>query len=123
VTQIPKIVVVVVHGNAHGMAPEHLKDGPLFWLCIDIRPHLTSRAVLDYDFALINLVLNIKILYLDMLGPLRTARLSIGLKQDDTHVVLIDLQCIHVISMLLHEVTCPEDVPQRVVHANKLGFC
>jgi hypothetical protein len=89
-TRIPEIVVVVVRGNAYAMDPEHPKDGPLFWLCISVCPHLTGWAVLDYNFALIDLVLNIKILYLDMLGPLRAAHLSIGLKQDGTHVVLIE---------------------------------
>jgi hypothetical protein len=70
VTLIPEILVVVVHGNAHDMASEYSKDGPLVWLCINVCPHLTGWAVLDCNFALTDLVLNIKILYLDMVVQL-----------------------------------------------------
>ncbi len=89
-TQILKIVVVVVCGNAYDMAPENPQDGPLFRFHIDVRPHLISWEVLVYNFSLIDLVLKIKILYLGMLGLLRAACLPIGFKQDGTHVVLIE---------------------------------
>ncbi len=52
------------------MASEYSKDGPLVWLCINVCPHLTGWAVLDCNFALTDLVLNIKILYLDMVVQL-----------------------------------------------------
>ncbi len=89
-TQVPEIVVIIVHGNAHDMASEYLKDGPLFWLCFDVHPDLIGWAVLDCNFALIDLVFNMKILYLDVHGPLKAACFSIVLKQDGTHVVLIE---------------------------------
>jgi hypothetical protein len=62
---------------------------PLLGLRIDVRPHLVGRTVLDGDFPLIDLILNKKILHLNMFGALRAARLAIRLKQDSTHIVLI----------------------------------
>ncbi len=77
----------------------------------------------DGDFVLINIVLNNKILNLDMLSPLGTAHPPIVLEQDNNHVVLIEQQWIHIISLLLHKVTSPENVSQQVLHPNQLGLC
>jgi len=46
--------------------------------------------MLDGYFRPFDLILNEKILYLDMLSPLRTACPPVGLKQDSTHVVLVE---------------------------------
>jgi hypothetical protein len=57
--------------------------------------------MLDGFFLPINCVFNEKILFLNMLSPLRTAHPSvIGLEQDSTYVVLVEQGWIHGISLL-----------------------
>jgi hypothetical protein len=56
--------------------------------------------MLDGFFLPINCVINEKILYLNMLSPLRTAHASVGLEQDSTYVVLVEQGWIHGISLL-----------------------
>jgi len=74
--------------------------------------------MLDGYLLPIDFVFNEKILYLNMLSPLRTDCSSVGLKQDSTHVVLVEQGWIHVISLLYHKVASTEDIPQYVIHSN-----
>jgi len=99
------------------MSPKNSKDSSLLWLRVYVRLHLIGRTMID-------LVLNEKILDLDMLSLLGTACPPVGLEQDSTHVVLVvEQQWIHAVSLLLHKVANPEDIPQQVVHPNQLELC
>ncbi len=48
------------------MSPELTKNRTLLRLRVDISPHLLGRAVLDNSIALVDLILNTKILYLNV---------------------------------------------------------
>ncbi len=72
------------------MSPESPKDSPLLRLCVYVCPHLLFLTMFDGYLLPIDLVLNEKILYLDVLSPLRTACSPVGLEQDSTHVVLVE---------------------------------
>ncbi len=96
------------------MSSKQMEDSSLFWLCVYIRPHLFGRAMFDSYLLLINLVLDEVILHLNVLGSLRAT----CLKQDSTRVVLIEQRWIHIVSLLLHEVTSPQDIPQCFIHSN-----
>ena len=112
-TQFGGLKLHLVTGDAHDTSPENPKDNSLLWLCVFVGPHLLCRAMLDGYFLPINFVLDEKIIYLNMLSPLRTACPPIDLEQDSTHVVLVEQGWIHVIvPLLLHKVASPEDIPQ-----------
>ena len=67
-----------------------MENGPLFGLRVDIRPHLLGGIVFfDSDLPLVNLILDVKILDLDVFCPLGATCFSITLEQDSSHVVLI----------------------------------
>ena len=100
------------------MSPEYAIHQALLWLGIDIRPHLFSRAMLDRYLALIDFVFDKEILNFDMFCPFRAACFAVRLEQHCTHVVLIKERCLHVEALLLHKITCPKDVSQRVVDSN-----
>ena len=65
-------------------------------------------TVVDCYFLPIDLVLNEKILHLNMLSLPGTARSPIGLEQDSAHVVLVEQGWIHVIPLLYQTVASPE---------------
>ena len=77
-------------GDAHGMSPKNMKDSSLLWLRVYVHLHLIGQAMFDGDFLPIDFVLDKKILNLDVLVLLGTAHPPVGLKQDSTHVILIE---------------------------------
>jgi hypothetical protein len=83
------------------MSPESPKDSSLLLLCVYVSPPLLCRTMFDGYFLPIDLVLNEKILHLNMLSLLRTACPPIVLEQDSTHVVLVEQGWIHGIPLLL----------------------
>ena len=52
------------------MSSELAIHSTLFWFCVYIRPHLVSQAMLDFDLAIVNLLLNVELLYLDVFSSL-----------------------------------------------------
>ena len=82
--------IIVIGGDAHDMSPESSKDSSLLWLCVYVRPHLLFWTMFDGYLLSIDLVLNKKILHLNVLSPLRTACPPVGLEQDSNHVVLVE---------------------------------
>ncbi len=117
-SEITTVVVVVISGDAHDVSPKYPKDSSLLWLCVYVRPYLLCWTMLDGYLLPINFVFNERILYLNMLSPLRTACSSIGLEKDITHVVLIEQGWIRAISPLYQKVASPEDIPQCIIHSN-----
>ncbi len=95
------------------MSPESPKDSSLLRLCIYVRPHLLCWTMFNGYLLPTDLILDEKILHLNVLSPLRAACPSVGLEQDSTHVVMVEQGRIHVIvPLLLHKVASPEDIPQ-----------
>ncbi len=75
--------VDLVTGDTHHLSPEFMEHCPLFGLRVDTRPHLFGGAMFDGDFALVDFVLNIKILEFNMfcaLGATCFAELVSNLK-------------------------------------------
>ena len=58
----------VVTRDAHYLPLELTEDCPLFWLCVDVCPHLLGGTVFNGDLPLVDFVFNVKILNLDVLG-------------------------------------------------------
>ena len=83
------VFVIVFRWNAHHMSSELAIHSTLFWFCVYIRPHLVSRAMLDFDLAIVNFLLNVEILYLDVFSSFRAACFSVRLQKDSTHIILI----------------------------------
>jgi len=48
---------------------------------------------------------------------------GISPEQDSTHAVLVEQRWIYAVSLSLHKVVRPEDIPQQVVYPNQLGLC
>ena len=117
-SEITPVVVIVFIGDAHDVSPKYPKDSSLLWFCVYVCPHLLCWTMLDGYLLPINFVFNERILYLNMLSPLRAACSSIGLEQDSSHVVLIEQGWIHIISLLYQKVASPEDIPQCIIHSN-----
>ncbi len=60
------------------MSPESPKDSSLLRLRVYVRPHLLCWTMFDFYLSSIDLVLNEIILHLNVLSPLRAARLPVG---------------------------------------------
>ena len=75
-----KTCVIVISGDAHDISPKHSKDSSLLMFCVNARPHLIGRTVLNGDFLLVNFIFNEIIFDLDVLGLLGTARSPVSLE-------------------------------------------
>jgi hypothetical protein len=104
------------------VTPEDAIRQALLWLGIDVCPHLFSRTMLDGHLTLVDFVFDKEILNFDVFCSFRAARLAVRLEQHRTHVVLIDERCFHIKALLLHKITCPKNISQRVVNPNKLSL-
>jgi hypothetical protein len=60
------MVIVIIRGDAHDLAPEFAEDCALFGFGVYVSPHLVHWAVCQHNFALINLILHVEILDFDV---------------------------------------------------------
>jgi hypothetical protein len=74
-----KVIVFVSCRNTHDLPPELPKSRPLLWFGVDVRPHLVGWTMLNNDLVLINFVLNIEILYLNVLYTFSTTCFALAL--------------------------------------------
>ena len=116
-----EVGVIVISGDAHNLSTEFAEDRALFWLGVDVRPHLIGGAVFEDDFTLANFVLNVKILNLDVFGTFCAAGLAVGFEEDCAHIVLVHERQVHVVTLCSQEVPCPKDVAKGVVDPDE--FC
>ena len=69
-----------VNSTIHQLCSVPSESLTLFWLSEDINPHVLGSFVFDLDLSSVNLILDVRVFHLDVLGSLATRESSIYLQ-------------------------------------------
>ncbi len=120
-------LIVVIGRGAHDLSTKFTEDSTLFWFGVDVGPHLLGGAVDEHNFALVNFVFDVEILYLNVFSVFGAAGHTVSLEEDCAHIVLLDQRRFHVVALLRKEVSGPKDIGQGVIHPDEFrlrrAFC
>jgi hypothetical protein len=82
----------------------------LHWFGEEITGHVSSRAVLNCHFIVLHSVRHEEVAYVDVSCSFTGRRLSVLFRQHCTLVVLVYLRFVYAVSLILQEVSCPNNL-------------